>query len=123
MGHTILVVEDDEDIRSLTELILTKAGHVVLPAESGEAGLRLLGEHPVELLLLDIMLPGIDGWEVCRRLRGDPRWAHLPILAFTVCNARHDQGDWHLVDTTVHKPFDRNTLLEAVARLLPCPLT
>jgi len=118
MGHTILVVEDDDDIRSLAELLLAGSGYATIPARSGEDGIRLLEQHPVDLVLLDINLPGIKGWEVCRQLRADPRFTQLPILVFTAQNARQDQGNWELVNGCINKPFERDVFLAAVASLL-----
>lgn len=117
MDRIILVIEDDSDILTLTELILTGAGYTVLSADSGEEGWRMLQERAVDLLLLDIMLPGIDGWEVCRRLRADPGLAETPVLVFTVRSGRHerDRAACDLADVFLKKPFDRNGLLVAVA--------
>lgn len=118
MGKQILIVEDDPDIRMLTVLILKPAGYDVLEAGSGEDGLRLLDEHPVDLLIQDIMLPGINGWEVCRRLRADPKTATLPILIFTVRGKRHDLDAHALADGFVNKPFDSQDLLAAVQQCI-----
>lgn len=118
MSHTILVIEDQDDIAALARLILQGAGYTVLLAGSGEAGLRLLEEQqPVDLLLLDIMLPGIDGWEVCRRIRASSTRAALPILLFTVRSAKSydERPEYALVNGMITKPFDRQDLLAMVA--------
>ena len=73
----LLLIEDDDAIRTGLELALTRQGHRVATAASGEDGLRLFKEQRPDLIVLDVMLPGIDGFEVCRRIR---RTDQLPII-------------------------------------------
>ena len=77
---TILVVDDEEDIRAVLGLILTRAGYDVREAEDGESALVSVERDPPGLILLDVLMPGMDGFEVCRRVRTDPETAHIPIL-------------------------------------------
>lgn len=123
MGHTILIVEDDEDIRALAVMILEMADYTVLGAGTGEEGLRLLGGQSIDLAILDVNLPGIDGWEVCRRLRAMPETATLPIAFFTVRNMRNQQDAqaFALANGFINKPFERGELLSTVQRLLETP--
>ena len=116
MGHTVLVVEDQQDIASLAALILQGEGYTVLTAATGEDGLRLLMEQPVDLVLLDLMLAGVDGWEVCRCMRAEPSTADIPILLFTVRRVQLD-GDWPervLINGVINKPFERDDLVTMV---------
>ncbi|MQS12570.1 response regulator transcription factor [Streptomyces kaniharaensis] len=83
----LLLIEDDDAIRTGLELALTRQGHRVATAASGEDGLRLFKEQRPDLIVLDVMLPGIDGFEVCRRIR---RTDQLPIILLT---ARSDDID------------------------------
>jgi DNA-binding response OmpR family regulator len=83
----LLLIEDDDAIRTGLELALTRQGHRVAAAASGEDGLRLFKEQRPDLIVLDVMLPGIDGFEVCRRIR---RTDQLPIILLT---ARSDDID------------------------------
>jgi len=119
MGYTILIVEDNDDLRALAAILLQGAGYHVLLAGSGEDGLRLLGEYAVDLLIQDIRMPGINGWEVCRRLRADPRTAKLPVL---VCSVRQpgelEEAETALADGFLRKPFMREELLKAVQQLI-----
>ncbi|WP_436494824.1 response regulator transcription factor [Actinokineospora sp. HUAS TT18] len=83
----VLLIEDDPAVREGLRLALTRQGHAVDAAESGEAGLRRLGDTPPDVVVLDLMLPGIDGFAVCRRIRAD---GDLPIIMLT---ARGDDMD------------------------------
>ena len=80
---TILVVEDEEDIRELLKYNLEKEGFQVVAVATGEAALPAVRDHLPDLLLLDLMLPGIDGLEVCRKIRGEAQVRHLPIIMLT----------------------------------------
>ena len=79
----ILVAEDDELNRRLTTQVLERQGYRVVAVTDGAAVVPALEEHVVDLLLLDVGLPRLDGFEVTRRLRSEPRWATLPILLLT----------------------------------------
>jgi DNA-binding response OmpR family regulator len=83
----VLLIEDDKDVRDGLALALTWQGHTVRAVESGELGLSALAEDPTDVVVLDLMLPGIDGFEVCRRIRAD---TNLPIIMVT---ARNDDLD------------------------------
>jgi DNA-binding response OmpR family regulator len=84
---TVLLVEDDPAARQGLELALSRLGYGVRAAATGEAALDSLGEGPVEVVMLDVMLPGVDGFEVCRRLR---RVSNVPVIMLT---ARGDDFD------------------------------
>ena len=83
----VLLIEDDRAVRTGLELALTRQGHAVNAAESGEQGLELLRATPPDVVVLDLMLPGMDGFEICRRIRTD---GDLPIIMLT---ARNDDMD------------------------------
>lgn len=83
----VLLIEDDKDVRDGLALALTWQGHTVRAVESGELGLSALADDPTDVVVLDLMLPGIDGFEVCRRIRAD---TNLPIIMVT---ARNDDLD------------------------------
>ena len=109
----ILVVEDEADIRELVRTVLEGAGYPVRVAGNGETALREVRTDPPGALLLDLMLPGVDGLEVCRRLRAQPDTAELPILMLT---ARGEESDIVAglnlgADDYVTKPFSPRVLL------------
>jgi CheY-like chemotaxis protein len=83
----ILVVDDEEEIRTVMRLTLTLAGYEVREAEDGESALESVQINPPDLILLDVLMPGMDGFEVCRQVRADPATAHIPIL---ILSARTD---------------------------------
>ncbi len=109
----ILVVDDEEDILELVRHHLKREGYEVRCAESGEQALQLAKSKPVNLIILDLMLPGIDGLEVTRRLKGDPRTQHIPILMLTAKGEESDvvAGLELGADDYVTKPFSPRILV------------
>ena len=79
----ILIVEDEDDVLELLRFNLTKEGFSVATATRGEDGLKLVGQKRPDLILLDLMLPGLAGLEVCRQLKNDPKTAGIPIIMVT----------------------------------------
>jgi len=114
----VLAVDDLEQNLRLLDAVLTPRGYQLITAASGEEALAMLGEHDVDLVLLDIMMPDIDGYEVCRRLRAVPQWRFLPVVMIT---ASGDQEKRHALeagaDDFVSKPFDQAELIARVASL------
>ena len=80
---TIFVVDDDEDIRELLKYNLEKSGHAVITCENGVVCLEKIKNHKPDLILLDVMMPEIDGFETCRRIKANPRLAGIPIVFVT----------------------------------------
>ena len=79
----ILIVEDDPDNQDLVTRFLKREGHIVLHAEDGETGVSAAMAHLPALIVMDLGLPGMDGWEAARRIRSIPETAHIPIVALT----------------------------------------
>ena len=109
----ILVVDDEEDILELVRHHLNREGYKVRCAESGEQALQTATSESVDLIILDLMLPGIDGLEVTRRLKGDPRTQHIPILMLTAKGEESDvvSGLELGADDYVTKPFSPRILI------------
>ncbi len=112
----ILVVDDDREVVRLIRAYLEQAGFEVLAAHDGETAVHILRREQPDLLLLDLMLPGRDGWEITRLVRGDPTLAHTPIIMLT---ARIDDTDKIVglelgADDYVTKPYNPR---EVVARV------
>jgi diguanylate cyclase (GGDEF)-like protein len=122
MAHptTILVVEDDAAIRRILEYQLQKAGYSVLTAEDGETGLSMAMEHTPELVLLDVMLPCLDGHEVCRRIRQDYKISQTPIIMLTARSSVKDRvaGLAQGANDYLMKPYDQEEMLVRVKNTL-----
>lgn len=116
-----LVVDDAPDIRLLADLVLTMAGFSVTAAASGSEALRKLagGDLP-DIVLLDVQMPDVDGWETLSRVRADPRTANLPVVLCTVKGLPEDTlKGWSLgCDGYLGKPFDIGRLVEELNGVL-----
>ena len=116
MGDKILVADDDPAILRLVEINLDLDGFEVITASDGEEALRLVNEHLPALVLLDVMMPKIDGYEVCERIRADGRTRHINVIMLTAKSLSADKivGLTAGADDYVLKPFDP---MELVARV------
>ena len=83
----ILIVDDEEEVRTVLRLILTMSGYEVREAESGQTAIERIPDLMPDLILLDVMMPGVSGFDVCRAVRADPQTADIPIL---ILSARSD---------------------------------
>lgn len=115
----ILIVEDERDILQLVKLYLEKEGYRTLTASTGKEGLSTALSHTPDLVILDLMLPEMDGLEVCKRLRADQKTATLPIMMLT---AKAEESDTVIglelgADDYVTKPFSPKTLVARVKAL------
>jgi two-component system, OmpR family, alkaline phosphatase synthesis response regulator PhoP len=118
--QTVLVVEDEDDIRELVGYNLLKEGYQVAGAASGEDALAAVESKPPELILLDIMLPGLDGLRVCRKLKENPKFESIPIIMLTAKGEEPDivAGLNMGADDYVTKPFSPKVLLARVQAVL-----
>ncbi len=116
----ILIVEDEEDILALLHFNLIKAGYKVNCAVDGEEALASVASDKPDLMLLDLMLPGIDGLEICRRLRADEATSEIPIIMLTACGEEADvvTGLELGADDYVTKPFSIKVLLARVQTVM-----
>lgn len=121
MAHkSILAIEDDEDILELLRYNLTKEGYQVTTVPSGEEGLRIAQSALPDLILLDLMLPGLDGLEVCRRLKLDAKTRIVPVIMLTAKGEEADivTGLELGADDYITKPFSTRILLARVRAVL-----
>ena len=116
----ILVVDDEEDILDLVEYNLAKNGYDVTCVASGEEAIEIVRKDSPDLILLDLMLPGVDGLEVCRRLKGDATAANVPIVMLTAKGEEADivTGLELGADDYVTKPFSTRVLIARVNAVL-----
>lgn len=120
MGKRILVVDDDAMNLRLAEKFLTKREYEVRKAESGKACLASLQEEPVDLILLDIEMPGMDGWETLRAIRAEEVFAKIPILFLSASEEVEQQAEEGKlpVEGFVKKPFMPPSLYAEVERVI-----
>ena len=116
----ILVVDDSEDMRDLLQRLLERAGYGVVVAEDGQASLTQAKLHHPDLVLMDLSLPDLDGWEAVAHLRKMPEFRTTPIIAVTAHVSPQEAERAMAAGCTSHigKPFDTRMLLQEVARLL-----
>ena len=120
MGKRVLVVDDEPNIVRSLEFLMKKAGFEVEVARDGAEALEALGRTPPDLMLLDVMMPEFDGYEVCARIREDPAWAGTKIVMLT---ARGREGERERgldlgADAYVTKPFSTRELVQQVKEML-----
>lgn len=113
LGKSILVIDDDPNLLRLAARILSRTGAQVFTAPGAQEGLRLFSIHAPDLVLLDVMLPGMDGWEVCRQIR---QLSKVPIIMFTVLDQETHiaRGRECGADDYLTKPFSVGVLLSRV---------
>jgi len=119
----LLVVEDEQDLRDLLRYNLTKEGFNVECADRGEAALKIIGDRPPDLVVLDLMLPGMDGLEVCRALKADKATSHIPVVMLT---AKGEEADIVIglemgADDYITKPFSPRVLIARLKAVLRRP--
>jgi DNA-binding response OmpR family regulator len=121
MAHTILVVDDDPKIVRVVEINLTQAGYQVRTAADGEEALAVVAKERPDLVLLDVMMPRLDGFETLKRLKADPASTDIPVVMLTARAQDEDVfegygagAQWYLT-----KPFEPEELRQVVRHVLP----
>lgn len=116
----ILVVDDEPKNAKLLEALLVPHGYEVITAMDGEGALRVIAERPIDLVLLDVMMPGLNGFEVTQRLRTSEHTRLIPIVLITALKETEDRirGIEAGCDDFLSKPFDRHEVLARVKTLL-----
>jgi twitching motility two-component system response regulator PilG len=116
----ILIVEDEESLLKLETILLTVKGYEVSGASTGNAALEKLSGESFDLVLLDIMLPDIDGYEICRQIKEHPRHAGVPVVMLTAKKSSEDQerGAVCGADAYLTKPFKSALIIEVIEKLV-----
>lgn len=120
MAQTILIVDDDRSIVVALEFLMRQAGYTVATAADGCQALDYLATHKADLMVLDVMMPNKNGFEVCAEVRANPRLAGLPIVILTAKGreAEKARGLALGADAYISKPFSTHELVELVQTLL-----
>ena len=120
MQKKILVVEDEESLLKLESILLTTKGYLVQGVTSGLAALEALDEEMPDLVLLDVMLPKMDGFEVCSRIKQNPATRHIPVVLLTAKKTPEDisRGQEVGADEYITKPFKSAKVMDTIANLL-----
>jgi two-component system cell cycle response regulator DivK len=121
MTKRILLVEDTEDNRQIIRDLFSNVGYDLIEAHDGAAGLAMAAEHKPDLILMDIQLPVMDGYETTRRLKADPALRHIPVIAVTSYALSGDEAKTRAAgcDGYVAKPFSPRQLLSTIREFLP----
>jgi two-component system cell cycle response regulator DivK len=121
MSQRILVIEDQEDNRRIVRDLLTRVGYELIEAVNGEDGVKAAAAHVPDLILMDIQLPGIDGYETTRQIKAKPALKHIPIIAVTSYALSGDDVKAYEAGCNgyVAKPFSPRALLAKIREYLP----
>jgi DNA-binding response OmpR family regulator len=116
----VLIVEDEESLFKLETILLTVKGFEVIGAFTGKMAIDKIGVEAFDLVLLDIMLPDIDGFEVCRQIRKDPRTADVPVIMLTGKKSQDDRDRGVLcgANSYIVKPFKSAMIIDEINRLI-----
>jgi two-component system alkaline phosphatase synthesis response regulator PhoP len=117
---TVLIVEDEESIRRFAAVNLTARGYAVIEADNARDGLDMLRDRLPELVLLDMRMPGMDGFDLLEAKAQDPDIANTPVIVLTASMGAADavEGEYTGVVAVLHKPISASELIEAVATTL-----
>ena len=120
-GPLVLIVDDDESLREYVRVNLEAEGYEVREAGSAEEGLEALGERSPDLILLDVMMPQVDGWETLRRIQEHTGVGAIPVIMFSgkVDETSASEAESRGVQDFIGKPFDPRSLIESTKQQLP----
>ena len=123
MAPRILIVDNEPNIVISLEYLMKREGFEATAVADGDAALRALAGEPADLVILDLMLPKVNGFDVCRRIRADPRWGKVRILMLTAKGRETDvaRGMRLGADAYVTKPFATRDLVAQVRKLVGAP--
>lgn len=120
-NRTVVIVEDEQEMIDLIQLILSRRGFDVIGANGGAKGLEAIRQHQPDLVLLDLMMPEMDGWQVYQQLKADDDTASIPVIVVTAKAQNIDKVlGLHIakVDDYIPKPFSLEELVERIEKVL-----
>ena len=120
MTRTVLLVDDEPNIILSLQFLIEQAGYEARVARDGEAALKAIEEHKPDLVLLDVMLPKRDGFDVCERVRANPAWKDIRIVMLTAKgrDSEREKGLALGADAYITKPFSTREAMELIKRFL-----
>ena len=120
----ILVVEDQEELRKLECILLSSRGYKVEGVADGNTALNFIATNKPDLVLLDVMLPDIDGFEICRQIKNNQETSHIQVIMLTAKSSREDHllGQQAGADGYITKPFRSAAIVETIRKKLSSPL-
>jgi len=120
MGKMILIVDDEPDVLTTVSFRLKKSGYAVTAVDSGEAALEFLQTNRPDLLLLDLRMPGIDGYEICRRVKAHESWKNIPVFLFSASTSMTQDEKFRSLSAEdyVVKPFEADELLRKIKNII-----
>ena len=123
MANRVLLVDDEPELIRALSVRLTASGFTCATAKNGEEGLAKVQEARPDLIIVDLLMPEMDGYEMCRRLKSDRQTASIPVLVLTAVPERSVEQHLHDLGSArvLHKPFDSAQLLATVRELLSVP--
>lgn len=120
MQKKVLIVEDEESLLKLESILLTTKGYLVRGVTTGLAALEAVDEEAPDLILLDVMLPQMDGFEVCSRIKQNPETRHIPVILLTAKKTPEDvaRGQEVGADHYITKPFKSAMVMDMIESLI-----
>jgi two-component system alkaline phosphatase synthesis response regulator PhoP len=121
MARSVLVVDDEPNIVLSLEFLMRQAGYEVRVARDGEAALRAVEDNPPDLILLDVMMPKRDGFDVCQTVRANPAWKNVRIVLLTAKgrDIEREKGMALGADDYITKPFSTREVVKRIKQMLP----
>ena len=115
-GATVMVVDDSQTIRRSAETLLTREGYAVITAEDGYEALAKIADHHPEIIFVDIMMPRLDGYQVCALIKANPKYSKTPVIMLSSRDGLFDRARGRIVgsDQYLTKPFTKDELVSAV---------
>ncbi len=122
--RSILIVDDEEDVLTLLQIVFEASGFIARTASSGKAAVTSAYENPPDVILLDVMMPEMDGWQVLKILKGDERTRQIPVAMLSARAERRDKmiGLQEGAESYIAKPFSTAEVVREVTNLLNRPV-
>jgi DNA-binding response OmpR family regulator len=119
-AETVLIIEDETEIQNFVSRVLELEGYQVLKASNGNTGMEIIRENPVSLVVLDLRLPGPDGWSILREIKGTPSYANIPVVVLTaVAESAQRRRTMRMgANQYLIKPLSAHSLSRTIATIL-----